>query len=102
MPVEPLNIDKVHGKDAREADHWWLDKYRAYHDCWDARANQVVRYQATSNNRPSVEYMRWHSDVARKFLFSELVFRNPWWVEMPADVLDHVAPVPAVPLQLTL
>ena len=39
ISVELLNIDRFHGEDARGADHWWPNKHRAYHDCWDTRTD---------------------------------------------------------------
>ena len=96
IPIEPLNLDRVHGKDARGADYWWPDQYRAYHDFWDARTGQVVQFQASSDDRPSAEYMRWYSNVARRFLCSDRVLRDPRRAEMPQDVPEHVPPVPSV------
>ena len=57
----------------------------------------VIQFCMAEDHRPSTEYSRWYSTIARRFLSTDTILRDPRQVELSGDVSTYILPMLSVP-----
>ncbi|RYR74165.1 serine/threonine-protein phosphatase 7 long form homolog isoform X1 [Arachis hypogaea] len=84
-PHKALDIDSLMAKDGRGGDRWFPNVFATWHQHWNNRFDNVLRFQIVPNPGPSVDYLNWWFRIARRFLSPEHLLVDPRVAGIPQD-----------------